>query len=382
MSEIDQGWGDGAQRHRRGRHNHAAGRRRQHRSRRRRRGAAAPLLALVVVFAIFGGLAFGGYRFLRTFVAAPDYSGTGSGLVVVRVNAGDTITEIGATLYRKGVVKSARAFVRAAAQHEGAKGVQPGAYRLRKRMQASLALEMLLDSASRVRVRVVIPEGLRLTQILQRVSKEADIPLPDLERAAEEPEALGVPSYAEAGLEGYLYPATYTLEPGMPAAEVLRTMVERFKGEAGDMNLEERARRVNLTPQEAVTVASLVQAEGGRVSDFPKIARVIYNRLRVDRNLELDSTVLYALDKYGIVASNEDLRAQSPYNTYRHGGLPPGPICSPGRKALEAALKPADGNWFWFVTIDPEKRITKFTDSEAEFQRFREELHRNMGEGG
>ena len=334
-----------------------------------------------MVLALCGGLAFGGYRFLRGFVAAPDYSGAGSGSVLVQVKAGETIAEIGNTLHQHGVVKSAEAFVRAAASDENARTVQPGSYRLRKEMRAALALDLLLDPSSRVHVRVAIPEGLRLAQILQRVSKAADIPLSELRRAAEDPAALGVPPYAESRLEGYLFPATYTFEPGTSATEVLRTMVERFNREADDMNLPKQARDVNLTAQEAVTVASLVQAEGGRVSDFPKIARVIYNRLAMDRELELDSTVLYALNKYGIIASHQDLRTRSPYNTYMHAGLPPGPICSPGRDALEAALGPSKGEWFWFVTTDPKRRITKFTDDPAEFQRFRDELQRNVADG-
>lgn len=339
------------------------------------------LLASVVVVAVLGGLAFGGYRVLRHFGPPPDYSGTGSGSVVVQVESGETIADIGATLESEGVVQSVEAFVEAAASNSDARGVQPGAYRLRARMQASEALELLLDPASRVESKVTIPEGLRLSQIIERLAKKADVSVSELEEAAKDPEGLGVPSYAEAGVEGYVYPATYTLEPGMSAEEILRAMVDRYKREADDMNLRRRARQVNLTAQEAVTVASLVQAEGGRASDFPKIARVVYNRLSVDRNLELDSTVLYALGKYGIIASNEDLQAESPYNTYMHGGLPPGPICSPGRDALDAALDPANGDWFWFVTTDPENRVTKFTDSEAEFRQFRQELRQNTQEG-
>lgn len=376
MNETDLGWGDEPRRHRRGSH-HAAGRRGGGRRRRRRR-RVAPFFALALVFAVLGVAAFGGYRVLRPYLAAPDYTGQGSGSVTVRVEAGETISEIGDTLHRNGVVKSARAFVEAAAANEDARSVQPGTYRLRKEMQASLALAMLLDPSARVQAQVTIPEGFRLSQILERVSKEANIPLPELQRAAEDPADLGVPAYADGRLEGYLYPATYTLEPDTPADEVLRMMVARYNQEARDMDLAKRAREVNLTPREAMTVASLVQAEGGRVNDFPKIARVIYNRLQAGRELELDSTVMYALGKYGIIATHQDLEAQSPYNTYRHQGLPPGPICSPGRQALEAALKPADGGWFWFVTTDPERGITKFTDDPGEFQRLREELRNNL----
>ncbi|MQA85433.1 MAG: endolytic transglycosylase MltG [Streptosporangiales bacterium] len=381
MSEIDLGWSDEPRRHRGGRHHHAAKRQRHVRRRRRRRRVFGPLLTVILLFGVFGVMGFGGYRLLRTFVAPPDYAGQGSGSVVVRVQPGDTVTEIGDTLHRAGVVRSTNAFVRAAESNPRASSVQPGSYRLRREMQASQALTLLLDPSSRIRLKVTIPEGLRVVQILQRVSKRTGIPLSELKREAENPEGLGLPDYADSRVEGYLFPATYTIEPGTPADEVLRMMVERFHQEAKDVGLERRARQVNLTPKEAMTVASLVQAEGGRHSDFPKISRVVYNRLAVNRKLELDSTVLYAQNKYGIIASDRDLRSTSAYNTYRHTGLPPGPIGSPGRQAMEAALKPAKGDWFFFVTTDPENNVTKFTDNVGQFQRFREELRANMGQG-
>jgi UPF0755 protein len=93
--------------------------------------------------------------------------------------------------------------------------------------------------------------------------------------------------------------------------------------------------------------------------------------------LEMDSTLMYGLNKYGIAATNADLKSDSPYNTYRLLGLPPGPICNPGDHAIEAALNPAAGRWLWFVTTDPKKGITKFTDNEAEFFKFRDEFNRN-----
>ncbi|WP_344829995.1 endolytic transglycosylase MltG, partial [Nonomuraea dietziae] len=127
------------------------------------------------------------------------------------------------------------------------------------------------------------------------------------------------------------------------------------------------------------TVASLVQAEGGRDTDYPKIARVIYNRLKGGTPLQLDATVTYALGRRTLKVSLKDTKVRSPYNTYRHKGLPPGPIANPGEKALLAALHPAEGDWYWFVTTDPEHRITKFTDKESEFVRYREELNDYLG---
>jgi UPF0755 protein len=128
-------------------------------------------------------------------------------------------------------------------------------------------------------------------------------------------------------------------------------------------------------------VASLVQAEGGRLQDFAKIARVIYNRLNTGMQLQLDSTVMYAMNKFGIRASTAELKFNSPYNTYLHAGLPPGPIDSPGDAAIRAALHPAAGNWRYFVTVDPKTGLTKFTNSQAQFQQFVAELDRNLKNG-
>ena len=110
---------------------------------------------------------------------------------------------------------------------------------------------------------------------------------------------------------------------------------------------------------------------------------MIYNRLAHDpqMKLQMDSTVMYGLNKYGIVASDADLGSGSPYNTYQRLGLPPGPIGNPGDHAIEAALNPTKGDWLYFVTTDPKRGITKFTNSESEFYRFRDELNRNLRGG-
>ncbi len=128
-------------------------------------------------------------------------------------------------------------------------------------------------------------------------------------------------------------------------------------------------------------MASLVQAEGGRLSDYPKIARVIYNRLAQGIPLQLDSTVLYGLNTFGILASDQQLNSPSLYNTYRHKGLTPGPIDSPGNAAIQAVLHPAPGPWLYFVTVNPKTGETLFTSSQTQFEQFRQELQKNLGQG-
>jgi len=128
-------------------------------------------------------------------------------------------------------------------------------------------------------------------------------------------------------------------------------MVRRFDQEAAQVHLTTAAPGVHLTPTQVIVVASLVQAEGGRVQDYPKIARVVYNRLANGMKLQFDSTVFYGLGKYGTSATSAEINTPGPYNTYLHTGLPPGPIDSPGNAAIQAALHPTAGNWLYFASL-------------------------------
>ncbi|MEV1244686.1 endolytic transglycosylase MltG [Nonomuraea sp. NPDC050022] len=330
----------------------------------------------VVVSASIAALGVGVYVALEPYVTPDDFEGTGGGPVTVRIPPGANAGDVGAVLAEAGVVASARSFVNAAEDRAVAGRLRPGHYRLRKGMAAGAALDLLLAPASRMVRRVTVPEGMRASETLVRLAAQSGLALKELQ--AVDAALVGLPKYAK-GLEGFLFPATYEVEPGDKAVDLLTAMVERFGAAAKQVELVKKAPHVHLSPLEAVTVASMIQAEGGRDEDYPKIARVIYNRLKRDMRLQIDSTVLYALGKRTLKVTESDTKVQSPYNTYRHTGLPPGPIANPGEKALIAALHPASGDWRWFVTTDPAHRITKFTDKESEFVRYREELHRNLG---
>jgi UPF0755 protein len=345
--------------------------------RRGSRTAVVVSLVILLVFMAAGGAV--GYRLLRTYVIPPDFSGEGTGSVIVQVGQGQSAHDVAQTLARMGVVASPRAFIKAVEADSQAQ-LDPGTYRLHRQMKAGLALQLMLSPAARIQARVTIPEGWRLSQIITALGSRSGIPLSKYQAAEANPGSLGLPAYAQGRLEGYLFPATYNVQPNMTAAEVLRAMVQQFSQQAGQLGVASGAKGVKLTPGQVITVASLVQAEGGRASDFPKIARVIYNRLASGMQLGLDSTVMYALHAYGIVASDQQVQdTNSPYNTYRHAGLPPGPICSPGSQAIQAALHPAAGNWTYFVTVDPAHGITKFTASASQFQQLRAELQQNLG---
>ena len=310
-----------------------------------------------------------------------DYAGDGTGSVVVQVTSGDTPTSLAPKLVQLGVVASSRAFVLAAEHSSNPAGLLPGFYGMHKHMQASLAYALLLNPKDLVQVTVTIPEGLRLSQITTLLGAKSGIPATAYATALKDPASLGLPSYANGKPEGYLFPATYEVLPHETALGVLKGMVQRFDQEAATVNLSAAASQMHLKPGQVIIMASLVQAEGGRLSDYPKIARVIYNRLAQGIPLQLDSTVLYGLNTYGIIANDQQLNSSSPYNTYRYKGLPPGPIDSPGDAAIQAVLHPAAGNWIYFVTVNPKTGETLFTSSETQFEQFRQELRKNLGQG-
>jgi UPF0755 protein len=340
---------------------------------RRRRSRLAPLIAGVAVLALAVAAVWAG---LSYFKGAADYPGPGSGEVVVKIQPGDTATRIGDTLAAADVVASAKAFVSAAKADPNSSSIQPGQYKLLKQMKASDALAMLLDPSSRLTNRVVIPEGTQARQIVEIVAKATGIPAADLTAALKQPTALGLPAYAKGNPEGFLFPATYELEPGVSAQQALTPMVQRFDQAAASVNLVQRAAEIGRTPYEVLIVASLVQAEV-QPADFAKVARVIYNRLDQGMKLQLDTSVLYALGRSTLKLSNQDIAVDSPYNTYKIPGLPPTPINSPGEQALQAALAPATGDWLYYVTVNPTTGETKFTSSYSEFLKFKAEFEAN-----
>jgi len=359
-----------------------------HRGRRRkktRRGRRmAPIIAILFLAVVAGGGGYVGFTKLSGFINPPDYKGAGTGGVTVQIQDGDSVRQMGRRLEQAEVVKSSSAFYKIAKDDTRATSIQPGYYRLKLHMSARSALDLLLNPASRTG-RVTFPEGKRAAQIFATLSARTHIPLRNFQRAAQNPKALGLPSYAKGRVEGFLYPFTYDPPPDATATQVLRAMVEQFKKVAGDLDLEGEAKKVHMSPHDVVVAASLVQAESGTAEDMPKVARVIENRLHSPQpwmhKLQLDSTVMYALGKYGIVASGNDLKSTSPYNTYSYPGLPPGAISNPGEEALKAVLDPAKGPWTYFVTTDPKRHITKFTDNYTEFTRFRQELQQNLEHG-
>jgi peptidoglycan lytic transglycosylase G len=328
------------------------------RAQRRRVQGRRRIVVMVLTLGLVAGGGFAAYSALAPLVssltASNDYTGSGSGAVSVTVHNGDTGRSIGATLEKAGVVKTAKAFANAAAANPRGGSIQPGDYSLRKRMSATSALAMLLDPANRTVPRVTVPEGKWTSETIRVLAAATGRPLADYQVALKDPAALGLPAAANGDTEGYLFPATYDFAKTTTAAEQLHTMVAKSLEELGNLGVDP------AQMQRILTIASLVQAEAKAAADFPKVARVIDNRLARPMSLQLDSTVSFIAGRRAVTTTPAERASKSPYNTYLVAGLPPGPIASPGLSAMEAALNPAPGPWLYFVAVNPVTGETRF----------------------
>lgn len=353
---------------------------RRRRRRRNRGGFIAPLLAFVVLAGIIGGGGYYGYLWLSDALVPDDYTGEGTGEVVVEIKDGQSASEVAEELERLGVVASARAFSNAIGNAGKSGSLQPGHYKMRKKMSAAGAVTML-SPENKLLEKVTLKEGLRLTDTLTTLAKATGKPAKEFAAAAKDTADLDLPSYAKGKLEGYVFPATYEFAPTTTPAQMLAAMVKRFNQTAEETDLVAGAKALGRKPQEIVVIASIIQAEAGRTEDMPKIARVVYNRLQhqPEMKLAMDSTVMYALNKYGTAATFAETKTKSRYNTYENYGLPPGPIANPGQHAIEAALNPAKGTWLYFVATDPNSNVTKFATTEAERLALLAEYRKNGG---
>lgn len=304
--------------------------------------------------------------------AAADFSGSERGPeIILEIPAGATGSEVARLLYEKGVIASSLAFFRVAVSDERSARIAPGEHRVETKISAREALEQLLEP-DRILNLIRIRDGSRLTEVLSAL-KDVGFTNEEIKSALTEIRVQA--PFNEKKLEGLLYPAFYSKSKTDTAKSLLQSMVNRFEASTQDLVWEYR----DFKPYELLTIASLVESEGIPI-DFPKVAQVIYNRLRLGMPLQFDSTVHYIFDRRGeIQLSLKDTQVKNPYNTFQNRGLPPGPIGSPTRAAIEATLNPASGPWLYFVTVLPKQ--TKFTEDYEEFLRFKAEYKRNFAAG-
>ena len=336
----------------------------------RRKGRRRVRLVLLTVFAafvVFIAVVLGvGYHYYRQYFNPPDFSGPGHGQVTVQIQPGQSASAVGATLASKGVVGSARAFSNAAKASPHGNALEPGYYVVHLHMKASLALALLLKPSSRLQTKITVPEGFRVAQIIKLLGSKTGN-LQGYQQAIAHPAGLGLPAFANGKPEGYLFPATYEIPPKMSPAAVLSMMVNQFEANAQNIGLPAAAAKAQESQAGIITVASLIEAEGKLPQDYPKIAEVIYNRLNMNppMKLQLDTTVLYAMSL--VHRGGFSVNFASPYNTYLHANLPPGPIDNPGNLAIHAALHPAHGTLLYFLTINSNSGKTLFFSTAQAF---------------
>lgn len=294
----------------------------------------------------------------------------------ITVAKGLSNSEIGELLERRGIIRNAT-FFRYYVRFSGVGTIEAGNYSLRRRDDLSRIVEVLQGGATAERgPRLTVPEGLTLPQVAEVVGR---LPGRSAQRFLELARGGTVRSrYQPEGvtdLEGLLVPETYEVGANDDEAAILRRMVEAFDTAATEMDIAGASARLGVTPYQAVIVASLVEREARVDQDRGPVARVVYNRLARRMMLQIDATVQYALGVQKERLLYSDLEVASPYNTYKVAGLPPGPIASPGRAALRAALDPPPGPWLYYVLADADGRHA-FTETSAEFERLKAEAQR------
>lgn len=220
---------------------------------------------------------------------------------------------------------------------------------------------------------LVIPEGWRATQVYEAVDKTLALP-PGTTKKSLAKANLKLPNDAEGNPEGYLFPATYPLGENPTPEKLLTAMVDTANKKFTGAPIAAGAQRNALNVYQAVTIASIVQAEAADEEDMGKVARVVFNRLERGMPLQMDSTINYALGRSSLDTTTKDTKIDSPYNSYQRMGLPPTPIDNPGDEAMSAAINPTPGDWLYFVTVKPGD--TRFTADYAEHQRNVAEFNR------
>jgi UPF0755 protein len=293
------------------------------------------VLAATVMWSRIGE-PFKGYSTAETFVEIPQGAGT---------------AEIRRRLIDAGVIADEYTF-RAALWWSGeSRNLQAGEYRFAEPMSPVAVIQKIGRGDIYTR-RITFPEGLTIVEMADVYESRGFGSAKSFVEAAGDTARIKDLDPEATDLEGYLFPETYSLPRNAPASRLVAQMVDRFLSTYTD-SMRQSAAMQGLTTRQAVTLASLVEKETAQAQEHPLVAAVYRNRLRLNMPMQADPTVIYALQKSGRYDGNvrrDDLQYDSPYNTYRYPGLPPGPIASPGRAALEAALAPADVPYLYFVS--------------------------------
>lgn len=345
----------------------------------RRRRRVGGWIALVISIVVIGALVLVGMNLWNTygdrvqsfFGASEPYDyepGMATGEARVTIVSGDTGQSVSPKMFDAGVTKTADALYQYMVENTIEFTFQPGVYLLQQQMTSAAVLQALQDPATRLNNAVQLREGLTVEQSIGAMAEQLGMPLADFEAAVADPSVYGV---SASSLEGWIFPATYDFDEGVTATDVIARMVERTVQslDGAGVPVDDR--------QRILTVASIIEREARYPDDFYRVSRVIENRLDPSNQetfgkLEMDSTVQYGAGELdsGTVSTSADARnSDNPWNTYIYPGLPAGPIANPGDLAIDAALRPADGPWLYFVTVNLDTGETVFTSTYADHLR-------------
>ncbi|OKL50100.1 hypothetical protein BM477_03720 [Boudabousia marimammalium] len=330
---------------------------------------------LLLVALLAAGVYYALTRFVFSGDSKPsDYEGAGTTSVTVEIPEGATGTQIADALVAKDVVATKQAFINVLAVNPEGTNIQPGTYELKLKMSANAALAALLDTANRVDVGITIPEGFRLSQLQERLKTRGGYTEAEVQAAFANPEAIGLPVEANGNAEGWIAPGTYQQKPDEPVESFVKSMIQRRIEQLDSLSVPSEQRQALLIK------ASILEREVNIDKYLPKVARVIENRLDPERGkevlnkLQMDSTVAYAAGRTSGIPTADELKIDSPYNTYLHAGLPPTPIAFPGTGAIKAVLNPEAGNWLYFVSVNLNTGETVFVDTYDQFKEAKNQL--------
>ena len=340
----------------------------ERRQRKRRRHGLTSLVIVINLVSV-GVLGYKAIGIMRDASAqathADDYRGNGEGEVTVTIPEGASGLDIGDILQEKGVVASGKAFTNAAKNNPKGNTIQPGTYKLKKKMSANAALQALLDPETKGDHTLTVSAGNTKDIIKDRLKQVSNFTDEQIEAAYADTAAIGLPAEAGGNVEGWLAPGTYDVTESATPTDLVKQMVSRTMTQLSNLKVPKENYHVVLTK------ASIVEREVPP-KYYGQAARVIENRLaQVDGEtqgkLQMDSTVLYGLGRSGgIPAPEEATDPNNQYNTYVHPGLPPGPIGSPSEDAIKAVLNPPAGSWLYFVTVNLDTGETLFSSTSEE----------------
>jgi UPF0755 protein len=299
------------------------------------------------------------------------------GAVTVEVVKGDTLSSVAEKLEQARVIENAFMFEVEARMDGHGTEIQTGEYTFKPGEDDDEILAKLTAGKAAPILAITIPEGLDLEQTAQEVAQQSGVTTAQFADAARRTD-YGYGFLEDPAIEstvGFLFPKQYEFEEGTTAPQMVIRMLEQYLLETQTLDISGAKERLNLTEYELVTVASLIEKEASNPAERPLVASVIYNRIGKEMPLQIDATVLYALDRPKEELSLADLKINSPYNTYENTGLPPGPICSPSRQSLEAAINPAETDYLYYV-LKSNGEEHFFTDDYNEFLEAKAEAER------